>query len=229
MSTTVDVKALLEELKASPFEEVRITTPHVGVLDFPDQKIGSQVSGPKGTWGEKPGTLLANLHREGVAKPVRAFQDGLLEWAARDMAGSFVQAGTHIATIRHILTRDEVMQFILQKALYVFTAPEKAKYYFIPDIDAKIKNQNCQAVKLKDGMEVFIVSRMKRESSLNYSGPEGIIYSIYFHPNENVDAGSPLIGVCPQERLPLIQEVVSRVQSEWNEQEILAGVATISS
>lgn len=39
---------------------------------------------------------------------------------------------------------------------------------------------------------------MKREMPLYYTGPDGLIYTVYFEHNENVDAGSPLIGVCPR-------------------------------
>jgi biotin carboxyl carrier protein len=68
-----------------------------------------------------------------------------------------------------------------------------------------------------DGMEVFIMSRMKREAPLAYSGPGGIIYEAYFKHTDNVDAGQPLIGVCPQGQLTAVEDVVMRVQAEWKE------------
>jgi len=66
---------------------------------------------------------------------------------------------------------------------------------------------------------MFIVSRMKRETPLSYSGPEGMIYAVYFQQGDNVDGGQPLIGVCPESQLTLIQDVVSRVQGEWEERD----------
>jgi hypothetical protein len=78
-------------------------------------------------------------------------------------------------------------------------------------------------VEIRSGQELFIVSRMKRETQLNYSGPGGIIYTVYFETNQHVDAGSPLIGVCSREQLPMIQDVVGRVQSEWVEEELEEG------
>ena len=57
------------------------------------------------------------------------------------------------------------------------------------------------------------MSRMKREVPLHYSGPEGVIYAVYFKYNENIDAGAPLIGVCPQDQLPAIQDVIMRVRT----------------
>ena len=50
---------------------------------------------------------------------------------------------------------------------------------------------------------------------------KGIIFdfngTLFFDYNENVDAGAPLIGVCPQDQLPAIQEVVMRIKTEWTE------------
>ena len=63
------------------------------------------------------------------------------------------------------------------------------------------------------------MSRMKREALLNYSGPEGLIYALYFSHNENVNAADPLIGICPEEIMPIVEDVVARVQAEWEEQD----------
>ena len=73
------------------------------------------------------------------------------------------------------------------------------------------------SVTVTNGQELFIMSRMKREVPLQYSGPSGVIYAIYFKPTENVDQDAPLIGVCPKEELPHIKEVIMRVRSEWQE------------
>ena len=51
----------------------------------------------------------------------------------------FVEAGTPLMVIRHMLTRSEVEHQILKKALYLFRAPERAKYYFTPEVDKKIR------------------------------------------------------------------------------------------
>ena len=177
----LDVTSLLEEIKASPFEEQEIVAPHTGVVTFGSLKLGDKVIGPNGTWKERPGTL--------------------------------------IATIRHFLSKDEVLRILLKQALNLFVAPERAKYYFVPQIDTKIKVSGCRSVSVYEGMELFIVSRMKREMPLYYTGPDGLIYTVYFEHNENVDAGSPLIGVCPPDQLQQIEEVVLKVQTEWQEQE----------
>ena len=108
---------------------------------------------------------------------------------------------------------------LLRESLSLFRAPERAKYYFVPEIDKKVKISGSRTVSVQDGMELFIASRMKREVPLCYSGPEGIIYEVYFKQNENVDTGSPLIGVCPPDQRTAIEDVIARVQMEWVEME----------
>lgn len=215
----IDVKALLEEMKASPFKVVEVVAPHTGVVEYVATEPGTCVFGPRGTWREKPGTLLAHLERERNKKPVYAPLKGEVEEVFKELDGTFVEAGTLLAKIRHYLTKDEVIEAILKKTLHLFNAPEQAKYYFFPEVDTKIKASGPQAVKVHDGMELFIVSRMKRESPLVYSGPEGMIYAVYFSHNESTEAGAPLIGVCPEDLMPIIQDVVRRVQSEWEERD----------
>ena len=72
---------------------------------------------------------------------------------------------------------------------------------------------------LGEPMELFIVSRMKREKPLVYDGPEGIIYAVYFQHDQNVDQGAPLVGVCQESQTGLIEDVVNRVRTSWEEGE----------
>ncbi|MFO7595874.1 MAG: biotin attachment protein [Desulfocurvibacter africanus] len=213
----MDVKALLEEIKASPYEEIEIRAPHTGVIEFAVKTAGGKVFGPAGTWKEKPGTLLAHVTRERNKKPIHAPQKGEIKDIAQDLSGKFVEAGTRLMTLRHFLSRDEVIEAILKKTLHLVTAPEKAKYYFVPEVDQKIKASGIRSIKVTDGMDLFIMSRMKREALVSYTGPEGQIYSAYFAYGENIDSGQPLIGVCPGDQFSMIQEVVAQVRSEWKE------------
>lgn len=215
----VDVKALLQELRAEPYEKVVIRAPHAGTVEFVSTVPGTRVVGASGTWKEKPGTLLAYLEREKNKKPIYTPQNGELMALADLAPGEFVQAGQELMTIRHYLTREEVIGRILRRALFLFLAPEKGKYYFVPDIDIKIKTKGSQSVPVAEDMELFILSRMKRETAVRYMGPSGIIYAVYFNTNDSVERGSPLIGVCPEDQLGQIQEVVRRVQSDWEEQD----------
>ncbi|WP_319765208.1 biotin attachment protein [Maridesulfovibrio sp.] len=213
----LNIKELLEEIKASPYKEIEISVPHTGTVEFTGLKVGDKVSGPSGEWKEKAGTVLAKLTRERNTKNITAPEKGEIVSIREDLEGRFVEAGEILIKIRHFLSKEEVIHLILKKALFLFNAPEKAKYYFTPEVDAKIKGSGERSVKVREGMDLFIVSRMKRETPLNYSGPEGLIYSVYFHNGDNVDAAQPLIGICPADQLKQIQEVVNRVQSEWEE------------
>ncbi len=214
----LNITELLEKLKASPYEEVHITAQHTGVVSFEKIKKGDTVHGPGGAWKERPGTRLAVLEREHNPKPVHAPQKGVISHVQHDLDGCFVQAGARLITMQHTLTRDEVLSILLRQALHLFKAPERAKYYFTPEVDKKIRAGGTRSVTVQPGMEVFIMSRMKREVPLVYSGPGGIIYAVYFKHTDNVDADQPLIGVCPPDQLDAIEEVVMRVQTEWKEQ-----------
>ena len=215
----IDVKALLETIKAAPYEEIEVAAPHTGVVHFADIDAGARVLPASGTYGEKPGTLLAKLTRERNDKPIHAGAKGVIGQVRRELEGQFVEAGTPLAVIRHYLSKDEVIAAILQQVLYLFRAPERAKYYFIPSVDKKVKASGPRSVTVKSGMELFIVSRMKRERPLVYEGPEGIIYAVYFQYDRNVDQGAPLVGVCPESQTNLIQDVVNRVRTDWEEGE----------
>ena len=215
----LDIGRLLEEVKQTPFDEVEIRSPWSGVVSFANINEDEPVSGPCGTWLEVPGTLLANVERERNPKPVRAPEKGRIKTICRELEGQFIESGTLLLTLKHFLTKQEVIQIILRQALYLFNAPERAKYYFVPEVDLKIKAGGHRSVRVQDGMELFIMSRMKREATLAYNGPEGLIYSVYFSHNENVGAGEPLIGVCPEELMPIVEDVVARVQAEWEEQD----------
>ncbi len=215
----LDVSKLLEEIQASPYAEIVVNAPHSGIVTFPDLKAGSRVVGPTGSWKEKKGTLLVTLERERNPRPLYAAEKGEVTLVHEELSGTFVEAGTELLRLRHYLSRDEVLSVILKKALYLFVAPERAKYYFIPAVDVKVNVSGPKAISVYDGMELFIMSRMKRESSLAYSGPEGVIYAVYFSRNQNMDPGQPLIGVCPPDMVAAIEDVVMRVQTEWREEE----------
>jgi len=215
----IDVKALLEEMKASPFETVDILAPHTGTVEYAITEPGTKVTGKSGTWNEKSGTVLATLEREKNKKIIEAPLKGEVEKVFLEHSGQFVEQGTKLFTLRHYLTKDEVISHILKKTLHLFHAPEQAKYYFVPEIDTKVKASGSKAVRVHDGMDLFIMSRMKREVSLPYTGEDGLIYAVYFKHNESVAAGEPLIGVCPEDLLPVIQDVINRVQGEWEEHE----------
>ncbi|MDR1241422.1 MAG: biotin attachment protein [Deltaproteobacteria bacterium] len=214
----MDISALLEEIKASPYVESDIAVPHCGVVRFNSKlKAGDKLSGPRGQWKELLGTLLADIERERCLKNIYAREKGELVSINYELAGKFVEAGAEIMHVRHFMSRNEVLQTLLRHSLFLFNAPEKAKYYFVPNIDVKVKNTGAQSVSVHDGMELFIISRMKRETTLRYTGPDGVIYAVYFDAEHHVAPGQPLIGVCPPAQLGQIEDVFMRVQTEWPE------------
>ena len=214
----LDISAVLEEIKASPYEEIIISAPYSGEVSFPENlRAGDLLSGPSGTWKEKRGTLLATINRERNPQPILSPEKGELVSMCSELHGTFVQAGTELLRLRHFLSREEVVDLILKQALHLFRAPERAKYYFIPAVEIKVKVSGPRVVSVRDGEELFIMSRMKREAPLRYSGPEGVIYALYFRHNQNIEAGQPLIGVCPPTMVEQVEEVVMRVQTEWKE------------
>ena len=122
----INISALLDEIKASPYREIVISTPHTGKVTFSDIKQGDKVVGPQGQWKEKPGTLIATLERERNPKAISAHEKGEISLLHSELEGTFVEAGTPLAVVRHMLTRAEVERILLQKALHLFVAPERA-------------------------------------------------------------------------------------------------------
>ncbi|MDR3319419.1 MAG: biotin attachment protein [Desulfovibrio sp.] len=213
----LNISKLLDEIKAFPYREITVVAPHSGKIAFAEIEIGDHVHGPLGRWKEMPGTKLGMLERERNPKPICAPEKGEIGRVCKELDGHFVDAGTPLVILRHMLTSDEVQRIILQKALYLFLAPERAKYYFTPEADKKIRASDTHSVTVRNGMELFIMSRMKREVTLNYTGPDGVIYEVYFKYNENLETGTPLVGICPQDHLHVIQDMIMRVQTEWIE------------
>ncbi|MFP4084551.1 MAG: biotin attachment protein [Desulfonatronovibrio sp.] len=213
----IDIASLLDEIKKAPFKEITVSAPHSGHLEFVVKEPGTRVSGVSGTWNEKPGTLLAYLIREGNKKPIYAPEKGEVVSFNDLKDHQFVQAGTPVLKIRHFLTRHEVIDIILKKALHLFTAPEKGRYYFVSAIDTKLKAKGLGKVNINPGDEVLIISRMKRETVLTYEGPAGIIYTVYFDSSESVEEGAPLLGICPKNQVDNIKDVIARIQMSWEE------------
>ncbi len=213
----IDIISLLDEIKKAPYKEITVSTPHSGHIQFVVKDAGAKVSGSTGVWNEKPGTLLAYLTREGNKKPIYAPEKGEVVMFHNIVDNQFVQAGTSLLEIRHFLTKQEVIDIILKKALHLFTAPEKGKYYFVSSVDTKLKAKGLGQVNIKEGDEVLIISRMKRETVLSYEGPAGIIYTIYFDSSESVEAGAPLLGVCPKNQVENIKDVIAKIQMGWEE------------
>ncbi len=215
MSKEIDFEEILGKYRSDPYDYVDITATHTGVVSFQVEK-GLEVDAPGGEWNHIPGTALYEITRERNTKLVGAPINGIVSELHGELEGQFVEAGEKLMTIRHPLKKKEIIESILKEVLYLFPAPEKAKYFFSLDIQSRIDKKSAREVTIKPGEEVFTMSLMKRDTPVYYSGVEGVMHSIYFKPGISIDQGEPLVGVCAVEKLPLIQKVITRVKAEWD-------------
>ncbi|MBC8207555.1 MAG: hypothetical protein H8E79_00075, partial [Desulfobulbaceae bacterium] len=105
---------------------------------------------------------------------------------------------------------------ILKEVRDLFYAPERAKYFFSLDIQSRIDKKGARAIVIRPGDEIIIMSLMKRDTPVYYDGKAGVIYSVYFEPGVSVDQGAPLIGVCSEEKLLLVQKIITKVKADWD-------------
>ncbi|MHB8809547.1 MAG: biotin/lipoyl-containing protein [Desulfobulbaceae bacterium] len=205
---------ILSRYRSDPFHYVDIRAIHAGQIRFLLAEE-AEVEGQSGEWKHIPGTKLYQITRERNAKVVTSQTNGTISALRKELDGEFVEAGEHLLTIRHPLKKKEIIESILQEVLYIFSAPERARYYFSLDIQSRIDQKGARSVYIQPGDEIITMSLMKRDTPVYYSGEAGIIHSVYFKPGDSVDQGTPLIGVCPKNKLPLIQKIITRVKAEW--------------
>ncbi|MEW6426703.1 MAG: hypothetical protein AB1568_01575 [Thermodesulfobacteriota bacterium] len=210
----MNVDAILDDYRADPYSYVDILTIHTGVIRF-KVKEGDPIEGPGGKWNHIPGTQLYELERERNCKRLFASDSGVISFIRADLEGQFVEAGEKVMTIRHPLKKKEIIDRILRNVLYPVTAPERAKYFFALEIQSRIEKFGQRSVSIKPGEELFTMSLMKRDTPVYYEGEPGIIHTVYFQPGISVNQGDPLIGICPPDKLPLIQRIINRVKAEW--------------
>ena len=215
MSQEIDFDEILAKYRSDPYNYIDIAAPHTGVVNFLVEK-GTGVDAPSGEWNHIPGTALFQILRERNEKAITAPINGIVSEIRIEFQDQFVEAGEKLLTIRHPLKKKDIIEAILKEVLYLFPAPETAKFFFSMDIQSRIDQKGAGGVTIRPGDEVFTMSLMKRDTPVNYSGEEGVIHSIYFKPGVSVPQGEPLIGVCPAEKLPLIQKVITRVKAEWD-------------
>ncbi len=215
MYDDINFDEIIDKYRSDPYDYLDILTPHTGRVNFKVTE-GDEVGGPSGKWRHRPGTLLYILNRENNPKPMNSLTNGVVSSLREELESHFVEAGEKLMTIKHPLKKREIIEGLLQKVLFLFPAPEKAKYFFSLDIQARLEKQGEKAVFIKPGEEIITMSLMKRDTPIYYTGEEGIIHSVYFKPGVSVNQGAPLIGVCPKEKLPLIQKIITHVKAEWD-------------
>ncbi len=205
---------IISRYRSDPFDYVDIHAIHAGQVRFLLEE-GSEVNGPTGEWKHISGTGLYEITRERNAKVVTSVTNGIISSLQKELEGEFVEAGEKLMTIKHPLKKKEIIESILQEVLYLFPAPERARYYFSMDIQSRIDQKGARSVFIQPGDEIITMSLMKRDTPVYYDGEPGIIHSVYFKPGDSVDQGTPLIGVCAENKLPLIQKIITRVKAEW--------------
>lgn len=206
---------ILNKYRADPYDYIDIFTSHTGRIRF-KIKDNDQVDGPSGEWRHIPGSLLYELERERNIKSIYSSINGVVSSLESQLEGQFVEAGEKVMTIRHPLKKREVIDSILRHVLSIFEAPERAKYFFAMDIQGKIEKYGQRGISIKPGDELFTMSLMKRDTPIYYEGEPGIIHSLYFTPGESINKGEAMVGICPQDKLPLIQKIIDRVKAEWD-------------
>ncbi len=212
----INLKDLLKKYKSHPYEDHEIKTAHTGIVHL-NVEDGQEVSGPTGRWKHRPGTLLYVLEREGNPKRITSMYTGFVTGLRKELDSNFVQAGVPVMVIRHSLNKDEIIDRILREVLYVFPAPQRARYFFTPEVAAAMEKEGANILNIKDGDEIVIMSLMKRDTLLSYLGPPGVLYKVYFRHGDLIEQGAPLLGICSPERLPFVERMIQRIRTEWDD------------
>lgn len=215
MSNELDFDEILSKYRSDPFDYVDVCATHTGTVTFKVVE-GDDVQAPSGEWLQIPGTALYEINRERNPKLIAAQTNGVVSTVRTELEGKFVEAGERLITIKHPLKKKEIIENILKEVLYLFRAPERAKYFFALDVQSRIEKKGARAVTVDQGEEVLTMSLMKRDTPIYYSGERGVIHSVYFKPGVSVSQGEPLLGVCAPEKLPLIQKIITRVKADWD-------------
>lgn len=215
MSNKIDFDEIISRYKSDPYNYVDVLAVHTGRVQF---KVvdGDEVNAPGGEWLQVPGTQLYEINRERNPKIISAQTNGTVMDVRSELDGEFVEAGEKLMTIRHPLKKKEIIEAILKEVLYLFPAPETAKYFFALDIQSRIDKKGAREITIDNGDEVFTMSLMKRDTPVYYTGERGVIHSVYFKQGVSVAQGEPLIGVCAPDKLPLIQKIITRVKADWD-------------
>lgn len=215
MSKDIDFDEIIGKYKSDPYDYVDVYAVHTGRVEFKVME-GDEVNAPSGEWKQVPGTALYEINRERNPKLISARTNGTVSGIRTELHGQFVEAGEKLLTIRHPLKKKEIIEGILKEVLYLFTAPETAKYFFAMDVQSRIEKKGARAVSIEQGDEIITMSLMKRDTPVYYNGESGVIHSVYFNPGVSVPQGDPLIGVCAPDKLPLIQKIIAKVKADWD-------------
>jgi len=210
----INLNDLLRHYRSHTFEDYQVETPHTGVISYKVED-GQTVEGPSGEWLQRPGTLLYIIEREKNVKKMHASWKGEVTGIRPDLEGHFVEAGEVVLSVRHRLDREEIIDRILTKVLTILRAPQQARYFLSSDISAKLEKRPEGKIAIEPGDEIVIMSLMKRDTVISYKEAPGVLYKVYFQSGDIVEQGSPLLGICPSDRLQYVQKVIQRIRTDW--------------
>lgn len=213
-SDTVHFDEIFSKYRSDPYNYVDMCAVHAGEVRFLVED-GAEVSGVGGEWQHIPGSVLYEITRERNPKIITSKTNGTVSYINSAVEGRFVEAGTKLLTIQHPLKKKEIIESILQEVLYLFMAPERARYYFSMDIQSRIDQKGARSIRIQPGDEIITMSLMKRDTPVFYTGEPGILHSVYFKPGDSVDQGVALVGICPEDKLSVVQKIITRVKAEW--------------
>ena len=213
-SEKIHFDEIIGKYRSDPYDYVDMYAVHAGQVRFLVDD-DAEVNGVSGEWHHIPGAALYEITRERNPKVITSKTNGIVSSVNKEADGQFVEAGTKLLTIRHPLKKKEIIESILQEVLYLFVAPERARYYFSMDIQSRIDQKGARSIFIKPGDEIITMSLMKRDTPVYYSGEPGILHSVYFKPGDSVGQGTPLIGICAEDKLTVVQKIITRVKAEW--------------
>jgi biotin carboxyl carrier protein len=213
-SDTIHFDEILSRYRSDPYDYVDMHAVHAGEVRFLVENE-AEVKGISGEWKHIPGSSLYEITRERNPKVITSKTNGTVSYINTAADGQFVESGTKLMTVRHPLKKKEIIESILQEVLYLFVAPERARYFFSLDIQSRIDQKGARSIFIKPGDEIITMSLMKRDTPVLYSGEPGILHSVYFKPGDSLDQGTPLIGICPEDKLAVVQKIITRVKAEW--------------
>ncbi len=213
-SDSIHFDEILSKYRSDPYNYVDMCAVHAGEVRFLVEDE-ADVLGVSGEWHHIAGSPLYEITRERNPKVITSKTNGTISYLNKEVEGKFVEAGTKLLTIRHPLKKKEIIEAILQEVLYLFPAPERARYFFSMDIQSRIDQKGARSIVIQPGDEIITMSLMKRDTPVYYDGEAGILHSLYFSPGDSIDQGVPLIGVCPEEKLAVVQKIITRVKAEW--------------
>jgi len=186
MSNEIDFDEILAKYRSDPYNYIQVRAPHTGVINYRVDK-GQAVDAPSGEWMHIPGTMLFEITRENNRKPLCSPISGIVSDLRAELEGCFVEAGEALMTIRYPLKKKDIIENILKEVLYLFRAPERAKYFFALDIQSRIDKKGARSVTIKPGDEILTMSLMKRDTPVHYVGEEGVIHSVFGRSGRSVD------------------------------------------